>query len=342
MNDIFLRACARQPVPRTPVWYMRQAGRYQKEYRAIRERHGILEICRSPELTAEVTRLPVERLGVDAAILFSDIMVPLVALGADVRIEEGVGPVVGEPPDPSRLGPLEPDRDVGYVLEAVSMLVRELDVPLIGFAGAPFTMASYLIEGGPSRSFVRTKQVMLEDPGRWDELMGWLTQVALASLRAQVLAGAHAVQLFDSWAGALGPDDYALHVLQYSRRIFEGLADLGVPRIHFGVGTGGLLELMRDAGADVIGLDWRVPLDAAWDRLGAGVAVQGNLDPAALLGPWEGVEEKTLRILTQAEGRMGHVFNLGHGVLPETDPDALRRLTDLVHERTGVGEEAPT
>jgi uroporphyrinogen decarboxylase len=334
MNDIFLRACARQPVPRTPVWYMRQAGRYQREYRAIRERHGILEICRSAQLTAEVTRLPVEQLGVDAAILFSDIMVPLEALGVDVRIEEGVGPVVGELPEPSKLGALEPERDVPYVLEAVSMIVRDLDVPLIAFSGAPFTMASYLIEGGPSRSFVRTKQMMFEDPARWDELMSWLAHMALACLRAQVLAGARAVQLFDSWAGALGPDDYAVHVLPYTRRIFAGLTDLGVPRIHFGVGTGEMLELMRDAGASVIGVDWRVPLDVAWERLGPTVALQGNLDPAALLGPWEVVERKTLRILAQAGGRPGHVFNLGHGVLPETHPDTLRRLTDLVHERT--------
>src|SRR2546430_4756071 len=338
MNDSFLRACRREPVERTPVWFMRQAGRYQPEYRALRERHDLLEICRTPDLAVRVTKLPVEQLGVDAAILFSDIVVPLVALGADVRIEEGIGPVVGEIPDPSRLGPLDPDHDVGFVLEAIRTLVRELDVPLIGFSGGPFTLASYLIEGGPSRSFVRTKQLMLGDPARWDELMDWLTHVVLAYLRAQVLAGAHAVQLFDSWAGVLGPDDYTLHVLPYSRRIFAGLADLDVPRIHFGVGTGGLLELMRDAGANVMGLDWRVELDDAWERLGPAVAVQGNLDPAALLGPWEVVERKALHILARAGGRAGHVFNLGHGVLPETDPEVLRRLTELVHERSVVAE----
>ena len=334
MNDIFLRACRRQPVPRTPVWYMRQAGRYQKEYRELRERYGILEICRMPELAARVTRLPVEQLGVDAAILFSDIMVPLAALGVDVHIKEGIGPVVGALPDPSRLGPLEPERHIGEVLEAIRILVRDLAVPLIGFSGGPFTLASYLVEGGPSRSFVRTKRTMLGDPGRWDELMNWLTQVSISYLRAQVLAGAGAVQLFDSWAGALAPEDYAAHVLPYSSRIFEGLVDLGVPRIHFGVGTGELLELMRDAGADVVGVDWRVPLDAAWGRLAPGVAVQGNLDPAALLGPWEVIERKTLHVLAGAGGRPGHVFNLGHGVLPETDPGTLRRLTELVHERT--------
>jgi uroporphyrinogen decarboxylase len=339
MNDIFLRACRREPTPRTPVWYMRQAGRYQKEYRELRERYGILEICRTPELAARVTRLPVEQLGVDAAILFSDIMVPLAALGVDVRIEEGAGPVVGELPDPSTLGPLDPERHVAPVLEAIRILVQDLDVPLIGFSGAPFTLVSYLVQGGPSRTFVRTKRMMLSDPGRWDDLMSRLADVSLEFLRAQVAAGAQAVQLFDSWVGALGPEDYAEHVLPYSRMVLSGLADLGVPRIHFGVGTGELLELMRDAGADVIGVDWRVRLDTARHRLGPGVAVQGNLDPVALLGPWEVVERKTLDILTRAGDRPGHVFNLGHGVLPQTDPGTLLRLTELVHERSARGAE---
>jgi len=335
-RDLFLRACRREPTEHTPVWFMRQAGRYQPEYRALRRRHGILEICRTPELAAEVTVLPVRQLGVDAAILFSDIMVPVASMGVDVRIEEGTGPVVGQPfrtsADLARLHALEPERDVPFVLEAIRMVVRELDVPLIGFAGAPFTLASYLVEGGPSRSFTRTKALMLEEPGTWGRLMECLSEAVLAYLRAQVEAGARAVQVFDSWVGALAPEDYEERVLPFVRPIFEGLAGLGVPRIHFGVGTGELLELMRDAGADVVGVDWRVPLDRAWERLGTEVAVQGNLDPAVLLAPWEVVERRARAVLDRAGGRPGHVFNLGHGVLPETEPGALRRLTDLVHE----------
>jgi uroporphyrinogen decarboxylase len=338
MNDLFIRACRREPVERTPVWYMRQAGRYQEEYRALRERHGILEICRTPELAAEVTRLPVDQLGVDAAILFSDIVVPVAAMGVDVRIEEGAGPVIEQPirsaDDVARLRRLEPEEDVPFVLEAVRMLVKDLDVPLIGFAGAPFTLASYLIEGGASRDFVRTKALMWGDPEAWRALLDVLADSVLAYLRAQVEAGAQAVQLFDSWVGTLSLDEYTFHVLPYSRRILEGLADLGVPRIHFGVGTGELLKAMRDAGADVVGADWRVRLDSAWQRVGAGAGVQGNLDPAALLAPWDVVERKAGQVLAHAGGRPGHVFNLGHGVLPATDPDTLRRLTDLVHERT--------
>src|SRR5438067_12039234 len=263
---------------------MRQAGRYQREYQALRKRFGILEICRTPELATQVTLLPVRQLGVDAAILFSDIVVPVAAMGVDVRIEEGHGPVVDQPfrtsSDVGRLRPLEPERDVPFVLEAVRMLARELDVPLIGFAGAPFTLASYLIEGGPSRSFTRTKALMFEDPGAWRNLLQRLATAVLAYARAQVEAGAAAVQVFDSWVGALGPIDYQERVLPFVRPIFEGLAGLGVPLIHFGVGTGELLEPMRDAGADVVGVDWRIPLDRAWERLGPGVGIQGNLDPA--------------------------------------------------------------
>jgi uroporphyrinogen decarboxylase len=278
---------------------------------------------------------------VDAAILFSDIMVPVAAMGVEVRIEEGTGPVVAEPfrtaADVDRLRPLEPERDVPFVLEAIRVATGELDVPLIGFAGAPFTLASYLVEGGPSRSFVRTKALMLEDPGTWARLMERLSGAVVGFLRAQVGAGAGAVQLFDSWVGALGPEDYEERVLPFVRPIFEGLAGLGVPRIHFGVGTGELLEPMRDAGADVVGVDWRVPLDRAWERLGPGVAVQGNLDPAVLLAPWEVVEGRARSVLERAGGRPGHVFNLGHGVLPETDPGKLRRLTELVHEVSARG-----
>jgi uroporphyrinogen decarboxylase len=338
VNDLVLRAYRLESTERTPVWFMRQAGRYQPEYRALRERYGILEICSTPELAAQVTRRPVERLGVDAAILFSDIVVPLAAMGVDLRIEEGRGPVIDEPirtrGDLGRIRPLEPDEDVPFVLEAVRGLVKELDVPLIGFAGAPFTLASYLIEGGASRDFARTKALMLGEPETWRGLMQRLGDAVLAHLRAQAEAGAHALQLFDSWVGALSPPDYEQHVLPSVRRIFEGLEPLGVPRIHFGVGTGELLTLMRDAGADVVGVDWRVPLDAAWYRVGHDVSIQGNLDPAAVLAPWEALRRKALDVLERAGDRPGHVFNLGHGVLPETSPDALRGLVDLVHEES--------
>jgi uroporphyrinogen decarboxylase len=275
---------------------------------------------------------------VDAAILFSDIMVPLAATGIELSIDPGVGPVVAEPfrsnADVDRVRPLEPDADVPFVLEAVRLLRKELAVPLIGFAGAPFTLASYLIEGGPSRNFERTKALMHGEPQVWERLMGALGGGTLAYLRAQIEAGAQAVQVFDSWAGALDPDDYALFVLPTMREIFDGLADAGVPLIHFGVGTGELLTLMRDAGATVVGVDWRVPLHEAWERVGFDVGVQGNLDPAVCVAPWEAVEPKVLAVLRRAAGRSGHVFNLGHGVLPGTPVETLQRLVDLVHERT--------
>jgi uroporphyrinogen decarboxylase len=321
---------------------MRQAGRFQPEYRKIRERHDILEICRTPELAAKVASLPVDQLGVDAAILFCDISIPLIAMGVDVRIEEGRGPIIDDPirtgTDATRLRPLDPAADVPFVLETVRMLAADLDVPLIGFAGAPFTLASYLIEGGPSRSFVRTKALMYADRAAWSTLMDRLADATLLYLRAQIDAGAAAVQLFDSWVGALSRDDYEQHVLPWSRRILGGLQDAGAPRIHFGVGTAHLLEPMRDAGADVVGVDWRLALDEAWERLGPEVAIQGNLDPAVLLAPWDVLERRALDVVRRAGGRPGHVFNLGHGVLPETQPETLRRLTDLVHERTGAAQ----
>jgi uroporphyrinogen decarboxylase len=333
----FLRACRGEAVDTTPVWFMRQAGRSLPEYRAIRERHGMFDIMRSAELTAEVTLQPVRRHGVDAAILFSDIVAPLMAIGVDVDIKPGVGPVFGQPvrteDDLEQLRPLEPEQDMAWMLDAVRAISAELgaDVPLIGFAGAPFTVASYLVEGGPSREYAHTKALMLGNPGLWRRLLDRLADIAIASLRAQVGAGARAVQLFDSWAGALDPTTYATHVLPASTRIFEGLADLGVPRIHFGVGTGELLGLMGDAGADVVGVDWRVPLDAARERVGPGKALQGNLDPAVLFAPWDVVEREARTVLARAGGRSGHVFNLGHGVLPDTDPDVLTRLVELVH-----------
>jgi uroporphyrinogen decarboxylase len=332
----FLLACRRQPAPHTPVWFMRQAGRSLPEFRALREQHSFFELIRSAELTAEVTLQPVRRLGVDAAILFSDIVTPLVAIGVDVEMRAGVGPVFAEPfrteADLDRLRPLEP-QDLAPVLEAVRILVGELKVPLIGFAGAPFTMASYLVEGGPSRDYARTKALMLGDPPLWRRLLERLADLALASLRAQVGAGAAAVQLFDSWAGALGPRHYAEHVLPASARVLGGLADLAVPRIHFGVTTGELLGAMAEAGADVVGIDWRVPLDAGWARVGDR-AVQGNLDPAVLGAPWPVVAAEADHVLEAAGGRPGHIFNLGHGVLPDTDPGILAALVSHVHERT--------
>jgi uroporphyrinogen decarboxylase len=334
----FLTACRREAVDRTPVWFMRQAGRHLPEYRALRGDKDVLTMCRTPELAAEIAMLPVRRYEVDAAILFCDIMVPLAAIGLDVRIVKNRGPAVEEPfrsaADLARLRPLEPELDVPYVLETVRLLRKELRIPLIGFAGAPFTMASYLIEGGPTRDHILTKSLMHNEPEVWNRLMSVLGDLVLTFLRSQVEAGAQAVQLFDSWAGALSPDDYEQSVLPTSRRILEGLADLEVPRIHFGVGTGELLPLMRAAGADVVGVDWRTPIDLAWERIGLDSGVQGNLDPAACLGPWETVQRKAVDVLARVGGRPGHVFNLGHGVLPQTSPDTLARLVDLVHERT--------
>jgi len=333
-NAPFLLACRRQPADRVPVWFMRQAGRSLPEYRAIRGVGSILDVIRQPDLAAEITLQPVRRYGVDAAILYSDIVVPVEAVGFGVDVVPGVGPVVAEPfsgkDDLARLRPLEPEQDIPYVLEATRMATAELDVPLIGFAGAPFTVASYLIEGGPSRTYARTKALMHAEPSTWSTLLDALADMALASLRAQVAAGASAVQLFDSWAGALAPDDYEKLVLPASRRIFSGLADLGVPRIHFGVGTGELLGLMGQAGPDVVGVDWRVPLDVARTRIAPTQAVQGNLDPALCLAPWEVLEAATREVLARGGGH-GHVFNLGHGVMPDTDPAVLARVVELVH-----------
>ncbi|HEX3393358.1 MAG TPA: uroporphyrinogen decarboxylase [Acidimicrobiales bacterium] len=334
-TSIFVDACRRRPVERTPVWFMRQAGRSLPEYRAIRAKASMFEIVGDPELAAEVTLQPVRRLGVDAAILFSDIVVPLVGVGVDIALRDGVGPVVDQPfrtaADLARLRPLEPDADIAHVLDTVTLVAKECEVPLIGFAGAPFTLASYLVEGGPSKSHARTKALMYAEPAMWARLLESLADIVLGSLRAQVAAGAAAVQVFDSWAGALSPGDYRRYVLPASRRIFTGLADLDVPRIHFGVGTGELLGLFAEAGADVVGVDWRVPLDQARARLPADVAVQGNLDPAVCLAPPATMAAAVTDVLERNGGRPGHVFNLGHGVLPDTDPDNLRRVVDQVH-----------
>ena len=315
---------------------MRQAGRSLPEYRALRGEGSILDAIRDPALSAEITLQPVRRYGVDAAILYSDIVVPAAAIGFGVDVTPGVGPVVAEPfrtkADLDRLRPFEPEVDAPYVAETVRLVVDELGAtPLIGFAGAPFTVASYLIEGRPSRTYGLTKAMMHGDPALWRELLDRLADMAIASLLAQVDAGASAIQLFDSWAGSLSPDVYRDLVMPASAKVFAALEATGVPRIHFGVGTGELLTLMGDAGADVVGVDWRVPLDVARDRV-PGKAVQGNLDPAVCLAPWEVVADRTRDVLRRNGGRPGHIFNLGHGVLPELDPGVLAQVVDLVHE----------
>jgi uroporphyrinogen decarboxylase len=331
----FMLACRRQPVPYTPVWYMRQAGRSLPEYRIARSGMGMLEACWQPELIVEITLQPLRRYAVDAAILFSDIVVPLKAVGVSLDISPGIGPVVEHPirdaRDLERLRPLQPD-DVPFVTEAIRWLVRELGGrPLIGFAGGPFTLASYLVEGGPSKTHDRTKALMYGNPVLWNELLGRLANITLAFLQIQVAAGASAIQLFDSWVGAVSPEDYRRSVLPHCRKIFSSLASTGVPRIHFGVGTGELIGLLGEAGADVVGIDWRVPLDEAVRRVEPGKALQGNLDPAVLLAPWEVIEARARDALGRGRAAEGHIFNLGHGVLPETNPDVLARLTDLVH-----------
>ena len=333
-ESAFLSACRREPVPHTPVWFMRQAGRALPEYRALREGTAMLDSCFRPDLVTEITLQPVRRFGVDAAIVFSDIVVPLKAAGVDLDIVPGVGPVVAEPfrtaADLDRIPVLH---DVPEVAEAVRALVAELGaIPLIGFAGAPFTLASYLVEGGPSKDQRRTKALMHGDPQLWAALMDRLAQITLAFLRVQIDAGASAVQLFDSWVGALPAEDYCALVQPWSARILAGVAD--VPRIHFGVGTGELLHEMGAAGADVVGVDFRVPLDEAVRRIGPGKAVQGNLDPTVVFAPPAVVRAQTERVLRQAAAAEGHVFNLGHGVLPETDPDVLTRIVAHVHEAT--------
>lgn len=337
MTAPFLAACRGEPHERVPVWFMRQAGRALPEYRAIRGEGSILDAIRKPDVATEITLQPVRRYGVDAAILYSDIVVPVAAIGFGVDIAPGTGPVVAQPfrtnADLDRLRPLEPEHDTPYVLETVAAVVDALDddIPLIGFAGAPFTVASYLVEGGPSRTYAKTKALMLGNPQLWTALVDRLADLAATSLRSQITAGARAVQLFDSWAGALSPAQYERFVLPASRKVFAAIEDLDVPRIHFGVNTGELLPLLRAAGADVVGVDWRTPLPVARERVGAGVALQGNLDPAVCFAPWPVVADEVRAVLAANDGHPGHVFNLGHGVLPDTDPAVLERVVELVH-----------
>jgi uroporphyrinogen decarboxylase len=334
----YLLAARGEPVPHTPVWFMRQAGRALPEYRKVREGISMLESCMRPDLVVEITLQPVRRYGVDAAIFFSDIVFPLQAVGFGIEIKPGVGPVVAEPVrDATGVEAVRPvtPADVPYTTDAVQQLVSELGgIPLIGFAGAPFTVASYLIEGGPSKDFAKTKAMMHGNPDLWHALADRLADVAIAYLAVQVEAGASAVQLFDSWAGGLSPRDYERFVLPHSARVFEALKSYGVPRVHFGVNTGELLGLMSAAGADVVGVDWRVPLDEAVRRLDTPKPVQGNLDPALLFAGWEAIEPEIDRILDEGKKAPGHIFNLGHGVPPDADPDVLQRIVKYVQTRS--------
>ncbi len=340
---LFMRAARRHLVERPPVWFMRQAGRVLPEYRAVRESLSLLEICRRPDVCTEVTLQPVRRFGVDAAILFADIMHPLVGAGVDLDIVDGVGPIIQRPvrqmADLEQIRPLVPEMDLPYVLDSIRLIKGELGdrTPLIGFAGAPFTLAAYLVEGRASRDFVRTKTMMYAAPELWHELMTRLTELVVTFMRSQRAAGVDALQLFDSWVGCLSPSDYARYVQPYTRRIFGELARHGAPLIHFGVNTATLLDSMKNDGATIIGADWRIPLDAAWSIIGADRGIQGNLDPVALLGPAEVVERETRAVLARAAGRPGHIFNLGHGLLPQTPVDAIERVIDVVHAAAPSG-----
>lgn len=337
LQSRFLQACHREPVDRTPVWFMRQAGRYLPEYRALRENYSLLEICYHPELAAEVTLQPVRALGVDAAILFADILLPAIPLGVGLEFAKSEGPVLPNPvrtlEDVRALKPVEVEADLGYVLEAIRLLRGELkETPLIGFCGAPFTVASYLIEGGTSREFLKTKALMYSNPQTWHALLEKLSVVLSDYLVAQIRAGAQAVQVFDSWVGTLNRQDYETFVLPYSQKILQAATAENVPVIHFGTNTTTLLPLMKRAGGDVIGLDWRLSLDAGWSILGGDVAVQGNLDPAALFAPLPELKARVHDVLRRANGRPGHIFNLGHGLLPHTPVDQVKAVVDLVHQ----------
>jgi uroporphyrinogen decarboxylase len=341
-TSLFLRACRGLPVERTPVWLLRQAGRYMPEYRVLRERHSMLELVRSPELAAEVTLLPVDAFGVDAAIVFSDILPPLVGMGLELEFVQGDGPVIRNPIESTRdvdlLGTPPADETMPGTLGAISLVGQELDardIPVIGFAGAPFTLASYAIEGGTSRDFSRTKAFMLSEPAAWRRLLTKLVTVQVDYLRAQVRAGAEALQVFDSWAGrALGREDYLRYVAPSNRALYAAISETGVPVINFSLGVSAYLEEAAACGGDVVGLDWTLPLDEAWERVGFGRPVQGNLDPAALLAPWRELRHRIDDVLDRAGGRPGHVFNVGHGVVPQTRPDHVRHLVEHVRERT--------
>lgn len=338
-NSPFMRACRRESVPYTPIWLMRQAGRYMPEYRRVRANTEFLELCKTPALAAEVTTTAAERLGVDAAIIFADILLIVEPLGLNLEFAKGEGPTIHNPvrnrADVERLRELEDAGSLDYVFEAIRQTRRALrdDLPLIGFSGAPFTVASYMIEGGGSRNFVHTKSLMYKDKGVWDGMMSLISRALVKYLNAQIAAGAQAIQLFDSWVGCLSPDDYREYVLPHTRSVIQNITP-GIPVLHFGTGTSSLLGLMREAGGDVIGVDWRVRLDEAWDQLGPSVGIMGNLDPVALFAGKDHIRNEARKILAQAGGRPGHIFNLGHGILPETPVENVIALVDAVHEMT--------
>jgi uroporphyrinogen decarboxylase len=337
MNDRFLKACRREPVDCTPVWFMRQAGRYMAEYRALRAKHSILELCKTPELAAQVTLQPIDRFPLDAAIIFADILLPLEPMGLSLEFAAGEGPVIHNPvrnqADVERLTVID-GSELEYVAEAIRQARRALNgrVPLIGFAGAPFTLASYAIEGGSSRNYLLTKQLMYCEPKAWHQLMDKFARVITGYLRRQIKAGAQAIQLFDSWVGCLSVGDYVEYVMPHVQLIFEGLKREGVPMIHFGTGTSAMLRQMREAGGDVIGVDWRIHLDEAWATVGHDVAIQGNLDPLTLFAPLHEIERRVADILRRAGERPGHIFNLGHGILPTTPIEHVAATIDMVHK----------
>ena len=333
----FLRACRREPTAHTPIWLMRQAGRYLKEYRALRKKYSFLEMCKNPELAARVTLQPIEKFKLDAAIIFSDILIPLEPMGVEFEFAKGEGPVFHHPlrqmKEVDNLRIIEPEEETSFLMKAIRIVRKELEgkVPLIGFSGAPFTLASYIIEGGHSKNYILTKSLMYQERPTWDALMGKLSEVLIRYLNAQIRSGVQAIQIFDSWIGCLSPGDYEEYVLPYSKKVIEAV-DRGVPLIHFATSNSGLLELMKRAGGDVIGVDWRVNIGEAWGRIGYDVAIQGNLDPVVLLAPADLIEKEVKRILDCVKGRPGHVFNLGHGILPNTPAENVAALVDMVHE----------
>ncbi len=338
-NSRFVRACKAQPVDRTPVWFMRQAGRYMPEYRAVRKQHSLIEICKKPELAAEVTITAAEALGVDAAIIFADLLLPLEVMGLPFHFEAGEGPVIEKPiRDREDITRLRTDRaaELGYVAESIRLVCKHFgdQLPMIGFCGAPFTLASYMIEGGGSRNYVHTKKMMYSAPAAWDELMGKLVAVTSEYAAEQVRAGADTIQIFDSWVGCLSVEDYRRYVLSHATDLVQKLQKAGVPVIYFGTDSATLLASMKETGADVIGLDWRIPLDEGWRQMNFRGAVQGNLDPVLLFADWKEVKTRAEDILRLAAGRPGHIFNLGHGILPETPVEAVKRLCKFVQEHS--------
>lgn len=342
INETFLKAARGEQTDYTPVWYMRQAGRSQPEYREIKEKYSLFEITHQPELCAYVTRLPVEQYDVDAAILYKDIMSPLPAIGVDVEIKSGIGPVISNPirslADVEKLGEIHPEEDVPYVLDTIKLLTEEqLNVPLIGFAGAPFTLASYMIEGGPSKNYNKTKAFMYSEPKAWFALMDKLAEMTITYVKSQIKAGARAIQIFDSWVGTLNVQDYRYFIKPMMNRIFSALREENVPLIMFGVGASHLALEWNDLPLDVVGLDWRLQIEEA-RQMGVHKTVQGNLDPAILLAPWEVIEERAKAILDQGLAHPGHIFNLGHGVFPSVNPETLKRLTTFVHEYTATNK----